>query len=164
VSTILGSKGGGNSIGQSFTPTLNRIDAAEVSLAAGGPVSFQLLILDGVSGAGGLSSPVIGMSDPVPVNSATLSMVHFDLQSPLALTPGQVYVLHVVNLSGTAFNFGATGGNPYPGGQSFQSNLPTTLIANEELVFSEGLHVPEPTSHGLTVAAVGAGALRRRRH
>jgi hypothetical protein len=159
------------SIGQSFIPTLDSIDWAEFMLRAetSTPVTVRLSILDGVSGNNGLGGAVLGMSDPETVLfSDTLGTVTFDFGTPIALTPGNTYVLQVNLLSGGVLKFGSTFNSPYTDGRMFQSPYPTTIMQAEDFYFREGVTaavngVPEPSGLVLAgLALAGLAAVRRR--
>ena len=84
----------------------------------------------------------------------------FDLQSTVALIPGNVYTLFV---SATAGTFGQefSTNNPYAGGIAFDQA--GNGFATVDLVFREGLStVPEPTSIGLMATVLLGAALKRR--
>ncbi len=132
-------------VGQSFTPSDTAVDAVEIALAAvSSPIDVEVNILDGVSGASGLSGTVLGSSGTVTLSSTTLSMVHFDLSSQVALTPGNTYVIEVVpvNNGGLSFRWAESGSNPYSGGQDLQTGLSPSFvgITSVDMVFIEGLH------------------------
>src|SRR5258707_9621588 len=69
---------GGVIFGQSFIPTLPRVDAFEVVMGDFG-ATVVAQILNGVLGFDGLAGPVIGTSDPAVTQAPSgRSNVHFD--------------------------------------------------------------------------------------
>jgi hypothetical protein len=99
-----GNIGAGNSVGQSFLPTLNEVDAAAFGLEEGsnssGPVTAHLAILNGVSGSDGLGGAVLGTSPNVTFSNTSFATIEFDLSSPVSLVPGDTYVLEIIPTSG----------------------------------------------------------------
>jgi hypothetical protein len=145
-------------VGQSFIPSLTAVDAVDVELAAvSNPIDVQVNILDGISGSYGLSGTVLGSSGTVTLSSTTLSLVHFDLSSEVALTPGNTYVIEVVpvnNTNGYSFRWAESGSNPYRYGQDLQTGIApgSVSVTSVDMVFVEGLSsgaVPtEPSTWG----------------
>ncbi len=130
--------------GQSFTPTLSRIDAVEVALKSG-PSTWKIEILEG-SGLNGdilaFSSPVT-FTRPIPVSDP----VHFDLVTHISVTPGNQYTVRLSNVSGGAAAVGipnSSGIDSYLGGSAF---FPFSTGVTD-ILFSVGLHtaVPEPST------------------
>jgi len=137
-----------NTIGQSFVPSLAGIDSIEFAL---GPYSSSELTVyvnlrDGVSGANGLGGPILGTSNSLVIPaSADVATRHFDFPSTIALTPGNVYAAELVGTTGFSGTF--SDGDRYPLGQSL-----AFLTSAQDLIFTEGLHVPEPASAILAAA------------
>jgi hypothetical protein len=152
---------GQSSIGQSFVPSLPAIEAIEFELGAltGGNHIFVNL-RDGVFGATGLEGPILGRTNTLTIPSdAELAMRHFDFENRIALTPGNTYVAEVVGDNGQYV--GLSFNDRYPPGESFKITSP-----GWDLVFVEGLHVPEPGTAILAAAAAMLASLacgRRRR-
>jgi hypothetical protein len=150
---------GGLVFGQSFTPTLSRIDIFEVEIGDPGAVA-EVQILDGVSGFDGLGGAVLGTSDPVTVAVDHREPFQFIFPGGIALTPGHIYVARIVATSG-AFAPGLAGisvtsNNGYASGQLLEAGISDTFSAlvNYDAVFREGLtSVPEVP----TIWVVGAG-------
>lgn len=157
------------SFGQSFTPTLNSIQWAEFTLENQSspftPIDLSLSILDGQVGANGLGGAVLATSPTVSLTSLSYAPLEFQLSSPLALTPGNQYVLEV-NIVTQNQGLGWEQGGPYSGGQMLQSPYSTSLLAGQQYVFSEGIITAAPEPSALAFAGLGALGLlgfRRRK-
>jgi hypothetical protein len=154
---------GQNRIGQSFVPSLSAIDAIEFELGAltGGNTVFVNL-RNGLAGSGGLDGPIIGTSNTVVIPiDATFEWRHFDFPSRIPLAPGNVYVAELVGVNGHAGRL--TLNSSYPLGAALP---PTSFETEWDLVFAEGLHVPEPSSAAIALSFLWLSALvngRRRR-
>ena len=154
-----------SAVGQLFTPTLTRIDAATFSLQADLGTALQLSLYSGPVGG----TP-LGTSGVIDAGTVGFQTVRFDLLAPVTLTPGSVYTLFLRALGGGDFEAQYSDANPYAGGVMIFSDGSAALGA--DLVFAEGLAttgpgtlVPEPS----TWALLGTGLLalavvsRRRR-
>jgi hypothetical protein len=155
--------GGGVIFGQSFIPTLPRVDAFEVVMGDfGATVAAQ--ILNGVIGFDGLAGPVIGTSD-LAVTQAPFgrSTVHFDFPVGVAVTPGQTYVAKFFSINGD-FAPGIAGvsittNDSYPRGLLLEGGVPPGFFSPAyDLIFSEGLTtpIPEPNANWLVSLCFGA--------
>jgi len=155
---------GGFDTGQSFIPTLDGIDFVEFYLASGTttPDSAYVNVLDGISGVDGMGGPVLGTSNTV-IYSAQ-GVVHFDFPTTIPLTPGQPYVLQLEIQGQSSFN--VTYEDQYPGGRAYFKTLDLVnlelFFPGFDLVFTEGLHVPEPSSTCL-LGVFAVGVLRKRK-
>jgi hypothetical protein len=167
--TLVGYSGAGSAVGETFVPTLDAVDGATFSLISdGGTVPVYLEILSGFSGDNGLGGTVLGTSAAVNLtNTAAFETIEFDLTSPVALTPGDTYVLAVVSTSGS-FNFESSSSSTYVG-QQVQGIYSYADILNEPLIFTEGLTgpapapVPEPPAWAvLGLGLLGLGYVRNR--
>ena len=160
------------SFGQSFTPSLSSIQWAQFSLENQSspftPISLSLSVLNGVSGTNGLGGAVLATSPAVSLTStAAFAPTLFQLSSPLALTPGNSYVLEVNILTqNQGLGWQQTSNDTYPGGQMLQSPYSTSILSGQDYLFSEGVigSVPEPSSAlALVIAGGMAGLCHRRR-
>jgi hypothetical protein len=131
------------SFGQSFTPTLSSIQWAEFVLENQSspvvPISLQLAILDGQVGTNGLGGPVLATSPSVFLTDTSFTTVHFQLSTPLTITPGHQYVLQVNILTQNEGLEWEQAFTSYAGGQMLQSPYNTSILAGQQYVFSEGI-------------------------
>jgi hypothetical protein len=131
-------------IGQSFVPSLAGIDAIEFELGALSFLENSVFVnlRDGVSGANGLGGPILGTTAAIVIpGDSPIGTRHFDFPSRIALVPGNVYAAEIVGTAGVGFSGSFTRNDLYPPGQSL-----VILDPDEDLVFAEGLHVPEPAT------------------
>jgi hypothetical protein len=140
---------GQNRIGQSFTPTLPAVDAVELNLGSLSGLSSTIFVnlRSGLAGPDGLDGAILATSNSVLMPPDTPNeMRHFDFPSRILLTPGALYVFEIVGNSGHAGAL-STGDN-YPRGSALKE-----FSAGFDMIFAEGLHVPEPRSMVLLAAA-----------
>jgi hypothetical protein len=169
----LGGSQGGVVFGQSFTPTLSRIDVFEVEIGDFGAID-EVQILNGVSGFDGLSGAVLGSSDPAATAASSRQPVQFIFPGGIALTPGDTYVARIFSTNGSVApgiqGITITTDNAYTGGQLLEAGVSdnSPFLANYDAVFREGLtSVPEvPTIWAVAsvlVIIVGTRSLTNRR-
>ncbi len=160
-------------IGQSFVPDLPLLAAVELqindqNLGDGNGFGAFIRILDG-----SLAGPVLGTSStvefpdtPAGPFSPTFAAL-FEFATPVALTPGNTYVIEVFPSATTLGSIGvfATGFNNdgYAKGTAFATVL-TPNFEPTDLWFRTYAPVPEPATGGLVLGGLGllAFALRRR--
>jgi hypothetical protein len=154
---------GGVIFGQSFIPTLSRVDAFEVVMGDFG-ATVVAQILNSVVGFDGLAGPVIGTSDPAVTQAPSgRSTVHFDFPVGVAVTPGQTYVAKFFSINGD-FAPGIAGvsittNDSYPRGLLLEGGFPPGFFSPaDDLIFSEGLTtpIPEPNTNWLVSLCFGA--------
>ena len=143
-------------LGQEFTPRLDSMDFVNVSLFnlnPGGPSTFQVSIHEG-----SITGPTVGTS-PVTLGSTDL-WTEFTFASTLSLTPNNIYVIQVEQLSGDSgwgllHNFPANG--TYDFGTAIVGGTPQSF----DFRFQEGvIAVPEPSLLLLTfVSTIVAGLI-----
>lgn len=162
--TFINSAGFNTGPGQSFTPSLSSINAAQFSLSTGDGSAFTLRLdlFDG-SGYGGA---LLGSSSPATVSGTNSQTIEFDFPSAIALTPGNVYTFRLTQTGAAGNSFytvNDASSNPYAGGTLFDGT--GTARAPFDLVFAEGTAaVPEPATTSLvTLGAVAALWQIRRR-
>jgi len=145
-------------IGQSFTPTLTSLNFVNLMTAAavlqGSALQPYTLEVDIHSQS--IFGTILGTSEPITVQPvccigpkfAKPVLTPFQFSTPVALVPGDLYVIQVFAVSEDAL-VGSTG-NTYAGG---------TMIANgsvqpeSDLWFQEGIATPEPD----TLLLLGTG-------
>ena len=151
-------------MGQTFTASLAGVDAIEVDLRSANTVYVNLR--DGLAGADGLTGPILATSNTVSYVIPTVQTVHFDFASTIPLIPGNTYVAELVSTLGADIDAVATTSNAYTGGQSLMSGFASSssFLLDRDLLFVEGLHVPEPSTFVLAAfALLGVATLARRR-
>jgi hypothetical protein len=167
-------------LGQSFTPTLGSVDFVKLYIQDAGSdigpgTSFEVMIRAGTIGGAILgTSNVVSVPDNLNLGIglfANFTTTRFDFAAPIALTPGQVYVIDIVQLPPIVtgnFNFAAGGGplnsSAYAGGTAIVNGA---ALPGFDFAFQEGVHaVPEPASilHcALGFAGLGFALVARRR-
>ncbi len=140
--TSLGMLIPGQSLGQSFTPTLSGIDQFDFLLSSRGvsTVRFNLLSGETVSGI------PIATSQEIVINNSSLARTVFSFPAPVAVTPGALYTGRLDLIAGDSYQLALSQMNPYSRGVAF--NQAGVNITSADLVFSEGIiiAVPEPTT------------------
>jgi hypothetical protein len=139
---------GGVIFGQSFIPTLPRVDAFEAVMGDFG-ATVVAQILNGVVGFDGLAGPVIGTSDPAVTEIIGRHTVHFDFPFGVTVTPGETYVARFFSTNGD-FAPGIAGvsittNDSYTQGLLLEGGVPPGFFSPDyDLIFSEGLTTPIP--------------------
>ncbi len=149
---------------QEFTPTLTSLSVVELQL--GGPTTPAIVTINirpATSGETSLSTISLG-SASTTINDNMESFREFDFASPVALTPGNLYVIDAtINVPG--FVAAATTLNQYPGGRAFYLGA---FQSDQDFRFVEGpltSPTPEPTSLLLCVSGLlGLGGASWRRY
>jgi hypothetical protein len=122
-------------LGQSFTPTLTSLNFVNL-LTLGGSATLEVDIR-----SGSISGMILGTSELTVVPfSGVPSEVSFSFSTPVALIPGDLYVLEPFLVSGDAL-IASTNSNNYPGGNQI---LAGTDQPGNDLWFQEGISAREP--------------------
>jgi hypothetical protein len=162
--------------GQSFTPGLAAVDFVQLRLGEFDPGTggtFQVRIREGGAAAGAILGTSAALSLPIGFGSFADdfgygfpfggSLAQFDFATPVALNPGALYSIELVELTGDSFQMYGTQPGGYPGGTAITG----TPLSSVDFFFREGIQdVPEPGTLGLSVFGVflvGLGVMRRRR-
>jgi hypothetical protein len=153
--------------GQEFTPSLSGLDFVDVNLLPQSPTNtgtFEIAIHQGT-----ITAPVLGLSGQVVRSGAAGANTHFAFPSTVPLAPGDVYVLEVLQTAGnsgwavevptSAVVGGQTIDMNYPGGRLIYGGVPQ---ATEDMIFQEGIFVPEPRVPSLCLLGVLAFGLVRK--
>lgn len=125
-------------LGQEFTPQLAVADFVELffqSYETAGEVKVNIR-------SGTIHGEILGSSDTVSVPTYFDGIVGFDLQT-VSMTPNELYVIEVVQLSGHSIMIGHSGGpnSTYPYGRFIYNGSPNE---NADLWFREGVKAPLP--------------------
>lgn len=136
---------------QEFTPSLDALDSVQLSLSLSPavPVPRGSGTLAVAIRAGGVNGPIIGTSEPENF-SLYRGIATFRFSQPVRLVPGNLYALQPIRLAGDIDCL--IDGNPgYPGGRLFFNG---SFDDHWDLVFMEGIAIPEPSSVSLLIIAV----------
>ncbi len=154
--------------GQEFTPSLNGLNFVDINLLAQSATNtgtFEIAIHQG-----NITAPVLGLSGQVIRSGGTAgNNTHFTFPSTVALTPGDTYVLEVLQITGnsgwavevpvSAIVDGQTIDMNYPGGRLIYGGVSQ---GTEDMIFQEGIVVPEPSVSSLCLLGVLAFGLVRK--
>lgn len=148
-------------VGQSFTPTLTSLSWVELYMEgghiAGRPSATVLVRIR----QGSITGPILATSGSQTVSDNYFDYLHFDFATPVALTPGQPYVIQPkVTSASVSFYTDGRRQDTYSGGTAIFNVSPDQ---SADLMFREGI-VPEPSSSAAIAIMVVAGwQLRRHR-
>jgi len=134
----------GTGVGQSFTPTLNLLNAAafQLQVNGSGTATVELQVFDG----SGFAGTLLGTSAPIIFSNTSTRPFEFIFSDPVSLDPGNVYTFCLFETSGsTSYSTltSQTDPSPYGGGITFTA-LGMPLPGND-VVFAEGLTGPANT-------------------
>lgn len=141
--------------GQSFTPALPAINAADFSLISGG--SSSTIRLDIFSGSG-FGGSLIGSSNSITISGGSSQTYEFNFPMSIAIVPGNTYTFRLTLLSGSTYS-PENSTDTYAGGTAFSPDgLPGSSV---DLAFVEGLAIPEPSTAWLLLLALPFALARR---
>lgn len=156
--TTLGTLIPGQSLGQSFKPSLTGIDWFRIQGSSVGVSTVRLSLLSGTNMAG-IS---LATTTPIQVTNATLQPIEFRFLSTVSLNPGAFYTARIDLLSGDSYKLEFSFANPYSRGFAFDESY--TAVPLVDLVFSEGLvSVPEPSVVTIMLGSFLVFTLKRNR-
>jgi hypothetical protein len=146
--------------GESFVPTLSSIGFAQFYLNDASPVlqsSTLYVILWSGSSA---NSVYLGQTAPVTVGPFSAGATTFYFSNPVTVTPGSTYFLQPIVQSGDNESAGVVPGYRYANGMAY---IYGNAAPVQDLWFSEGIVVPEPSTFSLAIVGlVGIAAVSRR--
>lgn len=126
-------------IGQEFVPGLSALDVVQLWMMGGssysGPAEFIVNIRTGTIGG-----PLLGTSAVTELPYRFLGVASFEFER-IALTPGETYVIELVQLSGQNWLVGTTQSDPYVQGRMILQGRP---VESMDLWFREGAVEPLP--------------------
>lgn len=141
------------SVGQSFTPSLSRVDFVRLRLrdAAPGNSLGATLVVNVRSDS--MSGPILGASTPIAFADNYNVAANFLFGSIVPVVSNTTYFLDVVVQTGDDWGL-VTLGDTYPSGSFYGSGFP---FSGADLWFREGILVPEPSS--VLVLFMGGGVV-----
>ena len=132
---------------QEFTPSLSALDSVVLSVgrfattSPGGTLAVSIR-------QGGIDGPVIGTSDSVSLPAFFRGDVLFRFPEQVALVPRSPYALQPISVAGNnQWLLDTDTGGSYTGGRLFFDG---SFLA-QDLLFMEGVGIPEPASIALLV-------------
>lgn len=156
--TTLGTMIPGQSLGQSFKPSLTGIDWFKIQGSSVGVSTVRLSLLSGTNMAG-IS---LATTTPIQMTNVTLQPIEFRFPSTVSLNPGAFYTARLDLLAGDSYKLEFSFSNPYSRGFAFDESY--TAVPSVDLVFAEGLvSVPEPSVVAITGGSILAFLLRRKK-
>jgi hypothetical protein len=147
---------------QEFTPSLQGLDSLQLSIGQD-PILAPIVSFSGLAAVAirdeGISGPIIAQSSPMFLPAFFSGTPAFRFPELVSLTPGRTYAFELVNL--TAGGYWILGGNSsefspgYPGGRLYLNGG----VAEGDLLFREGIGIPEPSSLVLLALSLAIIAL-----
>ena len=124
-------------LGQTFMPTAEVLTAFEFEVRLGGSPPVPGTVLNGRVRVGGQSGAVIATATTVWPAGLDDIFLHYELDVPVAVTPGMTYAIEIDTTGPMAFSiYTTTSGNPYPLGSVYSSC--TGSIPFSPPVFTKG--------------------------
>jgi hypothetical protein len=147
---------------QEFTPTLGALDSVQLLFNASTidpiPLIPQGATLAVAIRQGGVDGGIIGTSMPLNVPGGFSGALLFRFADPVDLVPGANYVLQPLALAG--YSEWAVDGSfdpGYPRGRLWFNG--SFWLGDTDLIFREGIGVPEPTPSQLLALGLGMVSL-----
>ena len=137
--------------GQEFTPDESPLVGVAVGLDTANPGSGDDTLTVNIR-KGDITSAVLATKAQV-VTDGFAGLLHFDLPSPLTVTPGDVYVLEV-QASKATFGW-ITNDNDYSGGRAVKSGVASATSDFQFQTFTQ-VATPVPGMSGPTLGALAA--------
>ena len=137
--TTVGLGFGAAPLGQEFTPSLSGLDIVEIMIGPRDPSAVAVVNVrkDSITG------PLVGTSLPGTFGP---TVIHFDFATLVLLVPGDRYVIEPIIVSGLGYGLVFSATDTYPGGRALEFGSP---VPGHDMVFREGLSVPEPATFSL---------------
>jgi hypothetical protein len=130
----------GQSLGQTFIPSLTGIDFFDVHASSRGVSEVRLSLLAGPT----ITGMPIASSSPMIITNALLQTVEFRFASTISLIPGNPYTARLELISGDSYKVEFSVANPYVPGLALDSNGQPNFFV--DWVFAEGvIQAPEPS-------------------
>jgi hypothetical protein len=146
-------------IGQEFTPTLGSLSFVDLFFenAVATPDVLSVEIHSQT-----ITGTLLGASTPETLPGHFFGIARFTFASPVALQPGSLDVISIVQASGDEL-VGVISPNtpPYSGGHYIVQGAPEP---NGTMWFREGVSVPEPSAMALLATGASLLLMRGRRH
>ncbi len=141
--------------GQTFTPSLNGIDAIELRVSRSSivPDTVAVDLFEGT----GFGGTLLGTTNSLVLTNGPNQVKHFDFAATIPLTAGNTYTFRARLISATGdFDLEFSNSDTYSGGEAI--GFSAASGGNIDLWFVTGLHtaVPEPPLALLFAACVGA--------
>ena len=112
----------GNSMFQSFTPTVSQLVAVELRLKSGGGFPAEGVNTNVNIRSGSPAGPVLGSSTTFVPSATGMDLVHFAFDTPIAMVQGETYVIEWFPAESSIYTWLGRDDDPYPGGMAFNRN------------------------------------------
>jgi hypothetical protein len=147
--------------GQSFTPSLSSVDFISLQLYGGSSATGPGTTLAINLRSGSINGPLLASTEPVfLLNGSFTGFITFRFATRVPVNPGVTYYFEPLVQSGDWAVGAYNPGYNYPGGTEIYRG---TALPGSDLLFREGIIVPEPSSASLLLLAGGLLYLRRTR-
>jgi len=150
----------GQSIAQSFIPTLSSVDFATFFLGDPHPSGVGATVIVNLWSDSPTSGTLLGSTVPIFIPVEFNNAINFFFSTPVTVTPGKTYYLQPAIQSGDTIGAGLVPGPLYLNGTLF---LNGAASPGSNLWFREGVIVPEPSSTCMILTGVAGLYLYRRK-